>query len=83
MRAAGDMTRAIARYHDALHLARETQEPAEEASALEGLGETLLSEGKLHDGAAYLHQALEIYQRLGMPAARQVTARIAEIGVVE
>jgi hypothetical protein len=31
------------------------------------------------DGTACLHEALEIY-RLGMPAAGQVTARLAEIG---
>jgi tetratricopeptide (TPR) repeat protein len=76
----GDLTRAIALYHDALHLAREVHQPDDEAIALQGLGETRLLEGKLQDGASYLRQALEIYQRLGVPAAEQVLARLAGIG---
>ena len=76
----GDQARAIAVYHDALRLAREVQQPDDEAIALQGLGEAHLREGKLEDGAACLREALEIYDRLGMPAAEQVTARLAEIG---
>jgi DNA-binding SARP family transcriptional activator/tetratricopeptide (TPR) repeat protein len=78
--AAGDLTRATALYHDALNLARDVRQPDDEAAALQGLGETRLREGKPHDAAASLRQALEIYQRLGMPAAKQVAARLAEIG---
>ncbi len=52
----------------------------DEAIALQGLGEAHLGDGRLEDGAARLHEALEIYRRLGMPAAGQVTARLAEIG---
>jgi DNA-binding SARP family transcriptional activator/tetratricopeptide (TPR) repeat protein len=77
---AGDLTRATALYCDALHLARQVQQPDDEAAALEGLGENCLRNGKLHDGTMYLHQALEIYQRLGMPTAEQVMARLTEIG---
>jgi DNA-binding SARP family transcriptional activator len=81
--ATGDLPRAVALYHYALHLAREIQQPDDEAAALEGLGETRLREGRLHDGAVYLHQALQIYRRLGMPAAEQVTERLAEIGSLD
>jgi tetratricopeptide (TPR) repeat protein len=77
---AGDEARAIAVYHDALRLSREVRQPDDEAIALQGLGEARLREGKLEDGAACLLEALDIYRRLGMPAAGQVTARLAEIG---
>ena len=76
----GDQARAITIYQDALRLAREVQQPDDEAIALQGLGEARLREGKLEDGAACLRQALEIYRRLGMPAAGQVTKRLAGIG---
>jgi DNA-binding SARP family transcriptional activator len=75
----GDLTRATTLYNEALNLAREVHEPGDQATALQGLGEICLREGKLHDGASYLRQAREIYQRLGMPAAEHVTARLAEI----
>ena len=76
----GGQDRAIAVYHDALRLAREVRQPDDEAIALRGLGEARLREGNLEAGAACLRQALEIFRRLGMPAAGQVTARLAEIG---
>jgi tetratricopeptide (TPR) repeat protein len=76
----GDHGHAISVYHDALGLAREVHQPDDEAIALQGLGEEHLREGKLEDGEACLHEALEIYRRLGMQAAGQVTARLAEIG---
>ncbi|HEX7162915.1 MAG TPA: tetratricopeptide repeat protein, partial [Trebonia sp.] len=76
----GDQGRAVAVYHDALRLAREVSQPDDEAVALQGLGEARLRLGKPEDGAACLREALEIYRRLGMPAADQVTARLAEIG---
>lgn len=50
--------------------------------SLEGLGENHLRDGK-HDGALYLCQALAIYQRLGMPAADQVIARLTEIRILK
>ena len=77
---AGDRARAITVYRDALRLTREVHHPDDEAIALQGLGELLLREGNPEDGTACLHQALEIYRRLGMPAAGQVTRRLAEIG---
>ena len=80
VKAAGDLGRALSLYHEALDLAREAGQPDEEAVALEGIGEIHLRERNLRDGAAYLQRAREIYQRLGMPAAGQITARLAEIG---
>ena len=77
--AAGDAARAIAIYEDALRLSRETRQPDDEADSLHGLGDNSLRLGRRADGVAYLRQALEIYQRLGMPAAAHVSARLAEI----
>lgn len=81
--AMGDQDRAITVYRDALHLAREGQQPDDEAIALHGIGENHLRTGRVQDGAACLHQAQEIYQRLGMPQAEQVTERLAEIAIPE
>jgi tetratricopeptide (TPR) repeat protein len=80
IRSSGDPGRAISLYREALDLARETEQPDEEAVALEGIGETHLRQRDLPDGLAYLRQARQIYQRLGMPAAGQITARLAELG---
>jgi hypothetical protein len=63
-----------------LRLAREAGQPDDEASALRGLGGVHLRAGQFPGGVASLRKALEIYRRLGMPAADQVTARLAEIG---
>jgi hypothetical protein len=76
----GDQDGAIAVYHDALRLAREVRQPDDEAIALQGLGEAHLRQDKPEDGTARLREALEIYRRLGMPAADQVIARLAGIG---
>jgi DNA-binding SARP family transcriptional activator/tetratricopeptide (TPR) repeat protein len=81
IRSAGDLGRAISLYREALELGREIQQPDEEAIALEGIGEIYLRQRQLADGAAHLRRAREIYQRLGMPAAGQITIRLAEIGL--
>ena len=75
--AGGEPDRAIAVYQNAMRLAREVQQSDDEAMALHGLGENYLRTGRVHDGTACLRQALEIYRRLGMPEAAQVTARLA------
>jgi tetratricopeptide (TPR) repeat protein len=80
LNAAGDLRRALAAYRDALHLTRETRQPDDEARALEGLGECHLSTGETATAAAHLHQALEIFQRLGIaPDADRVQTRLAEL----
>ncbi|HEY2673598.1 MAG TPA: tetratricopeptide repeat protein, partial [Rugosimonospora sp.] len=79
--AAGDPARAEALYRDALRLAREVQQPDDEALALEGIGECRLHEGDNLHGATHLTQALEIFQRLAMrPDADRIQARLTELG---
>jgi DNA-binding SARP family transcriptional activator len=75
--ATGDATRARALYEEALHLSRESEQPDDEAISLEGIGEIYLGMGELHHGVTFLRQALEIYQRLGMPAAGPLAARLS------
>jgi DNA-binding SARP family transcriptional activator/tetratricopeptide (TPR) repeat protein len=75
--AAGDRARAHAIYLDALHLARETRQPDDEALALAGIGECHLHVGDTGAGVAHLNQALKIFQRLTMkPEADRVQARL-------
>jgi hypothetical protein len=50
----------------------------EEARALEGLGRCLIQSGDGQAGAARLRQALEIYQRIGVPNAQQVEATLRD-----
>jgi tetratricopeptide (TPR) repeat protein/transcriptional regulator with XRE-family HTH domain len=56
----------------ALGIARDISAAPEEARALEGIGNSHLQEGNPGQAAAHLRQALTIYQRLGVPAARRV-----------
>jgi Tfp pilus assembly protein PilF len=61
------------RHHaQALALARDLSTPPEEARALEGIGRSHLRDGHSSEAAAYLEQALAIYQRIAAPAARRV-----------
>jgi tetratricopeptide (TPR) repeat protein/transcriptional regulator with XRE-family HTH domain len=62
-----------ARIHhaEALAIARELGTPGEQARALEGIGRSLLHQDPA-EAAAYLRQALEIYQKTGAPGARLV-----------
>jgi tetratricopeptide (TPR) repeat protein/transcriptional regulator with XRE-family HTH domain len=60
------------RHSQALAIARELSAAPEEARALEGLGHSHLEDGDLSQAAAYLRQALTIYQRIGVPAGRRV-----------
>jgi DNA-binding SARP family transcriptional activator/tetratricopeptide (TPR) repeat protein len=80
---AGDPARALAVYRDALQLCREVKQPDDEAAALEGIGGCLVRDGDTFDGAAHLHQALDIFKRLGMqPDAERVATRLAELSVM-
>jgi tetratricopeptide (TPR) repeat protein/transcriptional regulator with XRE-family HTH domain len=59
-------------YHSqALAIARDLGAPLEEARALDGIGQSLLSDDRA-EAAAYLRQALAIYQSIGTPGARLV-----------
>jgi DNA-binding SARP family transcriptional activator/tetratricopeptide (TPR) repeat protein len=80
--ARGDMPRAVVLYQQALTMNRELVKPDGEAIALEGLGECHLTAGETQTGAAHLHQALEIFQGLGLaPDAERVRTRLASIPV--
>jgi tetratricopeptide (TPR) repeat protein len=75
--ATGDLPRALALYQQAVTMNRELNKPDDEAIAHEGLGECHLSTGETEPGTAHLHQALEIFQRLGMaPDASRVQDRL-------
>lgn len=72
-----DLGHAKSLYLDAMHLAQETGQQDDEAVALEGLAEHHLSTGETEPALAYLTQALEIFQHLGMtPDAERVGARL-------
>lgn len=55
--------------------------PFEEARALEGLGQAYLQDGNPGEAAAYLEQALSIYQRIGVQAARHVQETLHHHGL--
>lgn len=76
--ATGERPRALALYQQALAMSRELNYPAHEAVSLEGIAEHHLATGDLTQGAGYLRQALQIYQRIGMRAdIERVTAHLA------
>ena len=52
--------------------------PLEEARALEGIGRSHLRDGHPSQAAAFLRQALAIYQRIGTPAARRVQETLTQ-----
>ena len=60
------------RHAQALTIARDLDAPLEEARALEGIGRSHLEDGNPAEAAAYLRQALAIYQRIGARGARRV-----------
>ena len=74
----GRRTHALTVYQQALAMNRELNKPDDEAISLEGLAEHYLTAGDLVQGAAHLHRALEIYQRLGMdPDTKRVQQRLS------
>jgi DNA-binding SARP family transcriptional activator/tetratricopeptide (TPR) repeat protein len=75
--ATGQRPRALALYRQALAMNRELDKPDDEAASLEGIAEHHLADDDPAQGTAHLHQALEIYQRLGMaPDTRRVQQRL-------
>ena len=75
--ASGRRPHSLALYRQALDMNRELNKPDDEAISLEGIGEHHLATGDPIQGTAYLCQALEIYQPLGMRAdADRVRARL-------
>jgi tetratricopeptide (TPR) repeat protein/transcriptional regulator with XRE-family HTH domain len=66
------IARARDQHTRALAIARDISAAPEEARALEGIGRSHLREGNPGQAGAHLRQALTIYQRIGVPAARRV-----------
>jgi Tfp pilus assembly protein PilF len=62
----------LARYTEALTIARDIGTPPEEADALAGIGRCHIQADNTADGTAFLRQALDIYQRIGSPSAQSV-----------
>jgi hypothetical protein len=73
---AGD---AFSHHNRALRLARAVGASLEEGRALEGMGRCLIRDSSIGCGTAYLREALEAYERLGVPDARAVRATLAEL----
>jgi hypothetical protein len=65
--ATGRVTEALSQLELALSLARECGSPADEAEALERIGEIALSQDKTAEGITRLREALAIYKRIGLP----------------
>jgi hypothetical protein len=60
-------------------MARENGDPYEEGQVLEGIAEAALATGRFEDTRIALRQALDIYERLGVPEAEKVRIRIETI----
>jgi tetratricopeptide (TPR) repeat protein len=72
----GNNTGAIARYQQALSLARDIHAPLEEARALGGLGQCFLDAPDSSSAIVHLEQALSIFQLIGVPETQQVKAAL-------
>jgi DNA-binding SARP family transcriptional activator len=75
-RGSGRYGEAFDHYHTALRLAREIGDPYEEAKILEGIAETTLSTQRPHAARIVFRQALDIFERLGVPEAESARIRI-------
>lgn len=69
-------SRCRTRHLQALRLARTLHNPLEEARALEGVANYLLTQSESDDGIETLRHAQVIYQRIGAPEADAVRARL-------
>jgi DNA-binding SARP family transcriptional activator/tetratricopeptide (TPR) repeat protein len=67
---------ALDHYNTALRLAREIGDPYEEGKILEGIAESTLSAQRLDAARIVLRQALDIFERLGVPEAESARLRI-------
>ena len=75
-RGAGQYGEAFDHYHTALRLAREIGDPYEEAKILEGIAESTLNTQQPHAARIVFRQALDIFERLGVPEAESARIRI-------
>ena len=75
----GRYTEAIEQYHTVLRLAREIGDPYEEAKILEGIAETTVSTRRPDAARIIFRQALDIFERLGVPEAESARIRIESL----
>jgi DNA-binding SARP family transcriptional activator/tetratricopeptide (TPR) repeat protein len=75
-RCSGQYGEAFDRYDTALRLAREIGDPYEEAKILEGIAESTLSTQQPAAARIVFRQALDIFERLGVPEAESARIRI-------
>ena len=79
-RVSGRYGEALDHYHTALRLAREIGDPYEEGKILEGIAESTFSSQRRPETARIVfRQALDIFERLGVPEAESVRIRIETI----
>ena len=75
-RGAGQYGEAFDHYHTALRLAREIGDPYEEAKILEGIAESTYNTQEPYAARIVFRQALDIFERLGVPEAESARIRI-------
>jgi tetratricopeptide (TPR) repeat protein len=75
-RGSGRYGEAFDHYHIALRMAREIGDPYEEAKVLEGIAESTLSTQRPDAARIVFRQALDIFERLGVPEAESARIRI-------
>ena len=75
-RGSGQHGEAFDHYRTALRLAREIGDPYEEAKILEGIAESTLSTQRPYAARIVFRQALDIFERLGVPEAESARIRI-------
>ena len=78
-RGSGRYSEALEHYHAALRLSREIGEPFEEGKILQGSAEAMLDTQRFDAGRIALRQALDVFERLGVPEAESVRIRIETI----
>src|SRR5487761_1246781 len=78
-RGSGRHDEALDKYHTGLRLAREIGDPYEQAKILEGIAESALSTQQPGAARIVLRQALDIFERLGVPEAESVRIRMETI----
>jgi tetratricopeptide (TPR) repeat protein/DNA-binding SARP family transcriptional activator len=76
-RCSGQYDKAFDHYHTALRLAREIGDLYEEGKILEGIAESTLSTQQPAAARIVFRQALDIFERLGVPEAESARIRIA------
>ena len=81
-RGSGQHGEAFDHYHTALRMAREIGDPYEEAKILEGIAESTLNTQRPYAARIVFRQALDIFERLGVPEAESARIRIETMSPV-